>query len=71
MSKYCKTIRSEYPYCATHQIFSYTCIIPNSMQSLRDLSHSEIIFQKAQSHISMVLFIAHNRPTVFRRSSRA
>jgi len=32
--------------------------IPNSMQSLHDLSHLEIIFQKAQSHISMVLFVA-------------
>ena len=32
----------------------------NGMQSLRDLSHLEIIFQKAQSRISMVLFVAHN-----------
>ena len=29
-----------------------------SMQSLCDLSHLVIIFQKAQSHISMVLFVA-------------
>jgi len=29
------------------------------MQSLHDLSHLEIIFQKAQSHISMVLFVAY------------
>ena len=28
------------------------------MQSLHDLNHLEIIFQKAQSHISMVLFEA-------------
>jgi len=33
------------------------------MQSLRDLSHLEIIFQKAQSRISIVLFVAHNQPT--------
>jgi len=33
-------------------------IIPNSMQSLCDLSHLEIIFQKAQSCISVVLFVA-------------
>ena len=30
------------------------------MQSLHDLSHLEIIFQKAQSHISMVLFVAQH-----------
>jgi len=35
--------------------------ILKSMQSLHDLSHLEIIFQKAQSHISMVLFIAYKR----------
>ena len=28
------------------------------MQSLHDLSHLEIIFQKAPSHISMVIFVA-------------
>ena len=33
------------------------------MQSLHDLSHLEIIFQKAQSHISMVLFVAPGPPT--------
>ena len=36
----------------------FIIIIPNSMQSLCDLSHLEIIFQKAQSRISMVLFVA-------------
>ena len=30
----------------------------NSIQPLRGLSHSDIIFQKAQSHISIVLFVA-------------
>ena len=28
------------------------------MQSLHDRSHLAIVFQKAQSHISMVLFVA-------------
>ena len=32
----------------------------NSIQPLRGLSHSDIIFQKAQSRISMVLFVADN-----------
>ena len=36
-------------------------IIPESMQPLHDLSHLEIIFQKALSHISMMLFVACRR----------
>ena len=36
-------------------------IISNSMQPLRGLSHSRIILQKAQSHISTVLFVANHQ----------
>ena len=36
-------------------------IIQNSIQPLCNLSHSVIIFQKAQFHISIVLFVAEDR----------
>ena len=38
------------------------------MQSLYDLSHLEIMFQMAQSHISMVLFVAQVRNKVVKSS---
>ena len=37
--------------------------IQSSMQRLHGLSHLEILFQKAQSHISMMLFVACRRLT--------
>ena len=38
---------------------------PNSMQSPCDLNHLENIFQKAPSHISMVLFVAQKPQAVY------
>ena len=46
--------RTDFPNARLH----LPHIIQNSIQPLRGLSHSVIIFQKAQSHISMVLFVA-------------
>ena len=49
---------------------TFLIIIPNSLQQLRGLSHSGIIlFQKAQSHTSTVLFAAYLESLALRAES--